>query len=197
MSITPTIYAITDPKYYNTTEELLNIIRSFIKQGIKYIQYRDKNIEPTLYFERAQKIQQICRQHSVHFFINDHIEIAVALESNLHIGQTDLLQFSEQQRQKINMLGITCHNDITLAIKAQQFNPSYISVGRFFSSQTKPNAKSAKIEDIETFRKLPNRLCLIGGINFENIKTLPYITSDLIAMCACLHDNLCKTHKID
>ena len=69
------------------------------------------------------------------------------------------------------IIGITCHNSISLAKAALNNNADYIAFGAFNSSKTKRvkyNASTNIIKKVRKITKLP--IVAIGGINPKTIK---------------------------
>ncbi len=79
-------------------------------------------------------------------------------------------------------MGVSCYNSLERAIEAQESGANYIAFGSFYLSQTKPDAKRAKIELLIQANKILNiPIVAIGGITPENGKILIDAGADFIA----------------
>ena len=83
------------------------------------------------------------------------------------------------------IIGVTCHDSLTLAEKAISEGASYIAFGRFFSSATKPDARSATLPLLTVAKQqFPNNMIVaIGGITLENANQALDAGADMIAVC--------------
>ena len=88
----------------------------------------------------------------------------------IHLGQNDMDAKSARERLGNHfIIGVTCHNSLELAIKAEQNGADYVALGAIFKSSTKPNATHCpltKVEEIKKFISIP--IVGIGGINLTN-----------------------------
>jgi thiamine-phosphate pyrophosphorylase len=181
----PSIYAIS-PMQENTIV-LLEQIHAAIKGGVRLVQYRDKTLNLTKRIEQAQALRQLCTAHSVLFLINDDVELAKTCHADgVHLGQSDMA--IEQARAQLGeqaIIGITCHDSLTLAQQAAAKGADYLSFGCFFPSKTKPNAKPADLAIIKQAKEqfqLP--ITAIGGITAQNATQVIEFGADLLAIGA-------------
>jgi thiamine-phosphate pyrophosphorylase len=62
-----------------------------LKAGLRWIQYRDKDIDRRGSFEEALKLREITRDYGACLVVNDHVDIAAAVDADgVHLGQNDL-----------------------------------------------------------------------------------------------------------
>ena len=88
------------------------------------------------------------------------------------------------------IIGITCHNSITLAKKAIKDNASYIALGAFYPSKTKKIEKRANIKILNRIKKNTNiPIVAIGGINSENYKNLLLNNANFLAISGYIWKN--------
>ncbi|MDC3034240.1 thiamine phosphate synthase, partial [Candidatus Pelagibacter sp.] len=122
----------------------------------------------------GRKIKNICNKNKVKFLINDDPLLALKLGADgCHLGQKDM---NIKKAKKIigkQIIGITCHNSLTLAKKAIRDKPSYLAFGAFYSSKTKKTKHVANIKILNKIKKITKTpIVAIGGINSENYKNL-------------------------
>jgi thiamine-phosphate pyrophosphorylase len=179
------IYAITDPNLLTTPTQLLTAVDAALSEGVRIIQYRDKSASAQEKLERARAIVKLCAQYNALSIINDSIELAIASHaSGVHLGQTDgCIRTAKQQLPSESIIGVTCHNNVSLALKAQAQGASYAAFGRFFPSNTKPHAKPADISClVEAKQQLSIPVVAIGGITQHNMPQLINAGADCIAV---------------
>ncbi len=185
----PNLYAIT-PLQENTAI-LIDQIHAAIQGGVRLVQYRDKNLKPELRIEQALALRQLCSDHQALLLINDDVELAKRCEADgVHLGQSDMpIVQARAILGEQAIIGITCHNSLTLAQDAAKQGADYLSFGCFFPSNTKPLAKPADLITLQHAKgqfKLP--IVAIGGINKGNAHLLLRSGADLLAICAGIFD---------
>ncbi len=107
-----------------------------------------------------------------------------------HLGQKDMDIKIAKKILGNKIIGITCHNSITLAKKAIKAKASYIAFGAFYSSKTKKtkHVTSVKIlKKVKKFTKIP--IVAIGGINSENYKNLLLNKANFLAISSYIWKN--------
>ncbi|GAA3944668.1 thiamine phosphate synthase [Litoribacillus peritrichatus] len=179
------IYAITDPNLLTSEQQLLDGVAQALAAGVSIIQYRDKQATQAQKLFRAKAITELCNQHQAKCIINDSLSLALAANAHgVHLGQTDgSIAQARAALPNDAIVGVTCHDDLQLAIKAQNEGASYVAFGRFFPSNTKPQAKPAKISVLfEAKQQLSIPVVAIGGINQHNIDQIIRTGVDSIAI---------------
>lgn len=183
----PRLYAIS-PAQENTAV-LQQQMLAVLKNGVPWVQYRDKHLPALKRLEQAQMLRQLCTQYGAQLFINDDVELAKTCHADgIHLGQSDvpLIQARAQLGSDI-IIGITCHDRLELAQQAVTQGADYISFGCFFPSITKPDAKRASLCVLTEAKKqfsLP--IVAIGGITLENAPSVIEAGADILALSAGL-----------
>ncbi len=139
----------------------------------------------------GKKILKICKKNNVKFIINDDPILTKELRADgCHLGQNDM---NIKEARKIignKIIGITCHNSIKLAKKAIKENADYLAFGAFFSTKTKKPKFKASIKILNDVKKLTKTpLIAIGGINFDNYKSLILNNADFLAISGYIWKN--------
>jgi thiamine-phosphate pyrophosphorylase len=139
----------------------------------------------------GKKIKNICKKNRVKFLINDDPILAKRLGADgCHLGQKDM---NIKEARKIigkKIIGITCHNSITLAKKAIKAKASYLAFGAFYSSKTKKTKYSANIKILKKIKKITKTpIVAIGGINSENYKNLLLNNANFLAISGYVWSN--------
>ena len=183
------VYAITDSKLLPTDELLLSKVEAALKGGAQVIQYRDKSTDKQKRFRQASALLILCTTYNVPLIINDDVELTVSINaSGVHLGQQDI---PLTQARKIlgahKIIGVTCHDSITLAKQAEQDGATYVAFGACFSSTTKPDADTllhAVLSEAKNQLNIP--IVAIGGINSENASLVIQTGVDMIAVVSAL-----------
>jgi len=183
------LYAITDSQLM-PAEKLFSGVEAALKGGCRYVQYRDKSHNSAQRLSDAKKILVLCNQYRANLIINDDLQLASHINAQgVHLGQGDGdVKAARALLGGAATIGVTCHDSLDLAEKAIADGASYIAFGRFFSSNTKPDARRAPLDLLTQARaKFPNILiAAIGGITPENAKELLAAGADIIAVCHSL-----------
>jgi thiamine-phosphate pyrophosphorylase len=176
---------ITDSKYidYNNIDEVLVKV---LDGGVKILQFRDKNIDDKEFLKYALQIQKICARYGCLFIINDRFEIAHKIGADgVHLGIDDISEERFLQIRDIydGVIGISCYADIKRGVKYQNMGSDYVAFGSMFSSVTKPLAKVVPMTTIiKAKQEIDIPICVIGGINSKNIKTVVNLNIDMVAI---------------
>ncbi len=177
------LYVITDHRLMG--KDLLTQAEQAILGGASLLQYRDKSTDTCRREREALALAQLCEQHKVRFIINDDPALALKTGADgIHLGQSDGDIGSIRDtlgRDKI--IGVTCHASLEKALAAEQAGADYVAFGRFFPSQTKPDAPAAEIDILRQARhQLTITVVAIGGISAENGGALVAAGADMLAV---------------
>lgn len=183
------LYAITDSDLL-PGEKLFSAVEAALKGGCKFVQYRDKSTDKEKRFNDATALLILCNNYEANLIINDDMELAKKISAHgVHLGQDDGDPKSARALLGANaIIGVTCHDSLEFAQKAIDEGASYIAFGRFFSSNTKPDARPATLNLLtQAKEKFPNLMIVaIGGITLENAKSVVDAGADIIAVCHSL-----------
>jgi len=183
------LYAITQTGY-ESTDDIFNDVIAAIRGGATVIQYRDKNPVDAAFI--AHELVKICHQHNIPLIINDDVDLAMLTKADgVHLGKDDGEITSARRRLgDAAIIGVSCYNSVERALAAQSLGATYIALGRFFPSSSKPLAAPA---DVETLRQVKAAIHLpivaIGGILPENGGQLLAAGADLLAVIGGVFDN--------
>ncbi len=181
------LYVITDRALVT---DLLVAVEQALCAGARIIQYRDKQSGWKIRLQQADAIKTLCRRHQAYIIINDDIDLALAIGADgVHLGEADAEIAEAKARLGDQVLiGYSCYNQLTRALRAQQQGADYVAFGRFFPSYSKPNARLATIDLIKHARpQLQIPIVAIGGIT--SLNAAPLIEAGVDAL-AVIHDVL-------
>ncbi len=183
------IYLISPNKIY---KKFFKDLQKVLETGkINFFQLRLKKYSFKHKILIGKKIKNICKQNNVKFLINDDPILAKRLcADGCHLGQKDV---NIKEARKIigkKIIGITCHNSITLAKIAIKTKASYIALGAFYSSKTKKTSHEANIKILKKIKKITKTpIVAIGGINSENYKNLLLNNANFLAISGYVWNN--------
>ena len=139
----------------------------------------------------GKRIKKICKKFNVKFLINDDVQLAIKLNADgCHLGQNDMDILDARKLIRGKIIGITCHNSITLADTALKNKADYIAFGSFYSSKTKKVKYKASINLLRKVRKITKKpIVAIGGINLKNYENLLLNKANLLAISGYIWKN--------
>ena len=173
------------PKFYSDLDKVLSLKKTEFFQ-LRLKKTSEKKIELI-----GKKIKKICKKYKVKFLINDDPYLAKKLNADgCHLGQkdTDILTARKILGKKI--IGVTCHNSISLAKKALDQKANYLAFGAFYSSKTKKVKYKANVSVLKKIKKITNKpIVAIGGINNKNYKNLLLNNANFLAISGYIFNN--------
>ena len=183
------IYAISDDILM--PENLaLEYAREILECGVKFFQFRSKKAVKNE--KLASEILNLCEKFGAKFIVNDDVKFAKKIGANaVHLGKDDEnIKEAFEILGKDAYVGVSCYNDISLAINAAKNGVSYVAFGSVFTSPTKQNAPKCGLEVVKEAKQILNLpVCVIGGINETNIGSLSLAKPDLIAVISAIYKN--------
>ncbi len=171
--------------FYRDLEELFKTKKiSFFQLRLKKNTFKEKLII-------GKKINKICKKYKVKFIVNDDPYLAKKLKSDgCHLGQKDMDISHARKILRNKIIGITCHNSISLVKKAVKNNANYIAIGAFNASKTKKVKFRSNIKLLKSVKKITNLpVVAIGGINKINYKNLLLNKANFLAISGYIWKN--------
>lgn len=142
--------------------------------GADIVQLRSKTLTDAALYRLGLKIRKIADRRHKLLFVNDRVDLALALGADgVHVGQDDLpvsvVRKMARAAKRRFWIGKSTHS-LDQALSAARERPDYIGVGPIFSTPTK---KLYTPVGLNLIRQIRNRVRLpfvvIGGINSLNI----------------------------
>lgn len=163
------LYAITGEQFH-PGRDLLEVMEEAILGGADIIQLRDKKSSKRELLAKAYALRELTAKHGVTFIVNDHIDIALAVDADgVHLGQGDLPLAEARKIMGDKIIGISTHH-IDEARRAQAEGADYIGAGPVFATQTKEGAKPVTTEYIrQVAEEIEIPFVAIGGIKLHNV----------------------------
>ena len=144
-----------------------------LEAGIRWVQYREKHKTKREMFCEALKLKELARKYHACLIINDHADIALAVDADgVHLGQDDLPLAEARRIMGKRIIGISTHS-ADEAIQAEQGGADYIGFGPVFHTETKDAGAPKGVEALRRIRnsvKIP--VVAIGGIKAGNARSV-------------------------
>lgn len=176
---------ITDRKYSNLP--LYDMINIVLRAGVKCIQYREKDLTRRKIYVNAAALRELTLAFDAKLIINDHADIALAVEADgVHLGQDDLPLKEARKIMGDRIVGISTHN-LDEAKEAQLGGADYIGFGPIFHTTTKDAGPPKGIDNIRTIKEnvgIP--VVAIGGISLDNIVPVIEAGADAVALATAI-----------
>jgi len=182
------LYAITDESLIPEAQ-FHHIIKQALQGGATIIQYRDKSDNDEKRKRQATELRTLCNQYNALLLINDDLELAQYVNADgIHLGENDAsIPEARETLGAAAIIGVSCYNQLELAIKAESEGANYVAFGAFFTSTIKPEARAAELDllsEARTHLNIP--ICAIGGITTNNAKQVFDAGADMAAVISGL-----------
>ena len=166
----------------------LEVLEAVIRGGSKIIQLREKEYPKRDLYNLALKFREITSRAGVLLIINDHLDIALAVDADgVHLGQEDLPVQAARRLSSELLIGASSHS-LEQALQAQKDGADYINIGPIFSTKTKEGVES--VLGPETIAKISPQIrvpfTVMGGINEENIDQVLAYGARRVAMVTAI-----------
>lgn len=175
------IYFITDRTYCDLP--IVDMVLPVLRAGIRVIQYRDKDRTRREIYEEAVRLRELTRRFGATLIINDHADIARAVDADgLHLGQEDL-PLREARKVVGDMLtGISTHS-LEQARTAEAEGADYIGFGPIFQTTTKDAGSPQGLDNLSLIKQnVSIPVVAIGGISLETAQSVFNAGADAIAV---------------
>ncbi|MCH9644913.1 MAG: thiamine phosphate synthase [Gammaproteobacteria bacterium] len=175
MSIDLSLYLIVEGVSQQPSR-YLPIVRLALKNGVTAVQLRQKHSSLLQKYSMALYLRQITNEFGVPLIINDHVDIAMAVNADgVHVGQQDLpCQCVRSLLGKSKVIGCSVSSQKDIALTHVD-SVDYLGVGPIYSTETKKNAApEIGMNGLKQTRALSLKkpLVAIGGIDVTNIAAI-------------------------
>ena len=169
------LYLVLDPDLCGGAEGMVRTARLAAENGATVVQLRAPNWKKRQWLITARELKSVLKPFGVPLIINDHIDIALAVDADgVHVGQDDL-PVAEVRRLigPDKWLGLSVTNAEQLA-EVPYGSVDYLGIGPVYPTGTKSDA--APVVGVPAFAELvaASRLPVvaIGGIQASNCQSL-------------------------
>ena len=149
----------------------LEVLEAVIRGGGRIIQLREKDRSAGDFYRLALKFREITSRAGTLLIINDHLDIALAVEADgVHLGREDLPVPVARRLAPDLLIGASSHS-LEEALEAEREGADYVNIGPIFPTGTKEGITRflgpGAIRTIAPHLKVP--WTVMGGINGANI----------------------------
>jgi thiamine-phosphate diphosphorylase len=177
------VYYVADPE--QTDRDFLTLVDAALAGGVTSLQLRAKQMGGRAMFDLASALRDRCAAAGVLFFVNDRVDVAVAVAADgVHVGVHDLPL--EETRRLIGDGMVLGYSPLNLeeAAAARGRGADYVGLGPVFGTSSKVDAQpelglTALGEQIRA-ADLP--AVGIGGIDEANAETVIRAGADGVAV---------------
>lgn len=166
----------------------MEVAKQAIDAGARLVQLRDKTREKGLQLSLSQSLAGICHQAAVPFIVNDHVDLALAVNAGgVHVGQKDLPVAVVRRLVGSEMIVGVSTNNPDEARQAEADGADYVSVGRLYDTSSKADTRPATTDTVRAVKaavSLP--VCAIGGINESNVDDVIAAGADMVAVISAV-----------
>ncbi|MSP13687.1 MAG: thiamine phosphate synthase [Chloroflexi bacterium] len=164
------VYVITDAALSRGRSHL-EVIEAAIRGGATVVQYREKSVSTRQMIKEGEALQELCRAHGIPLFINDRVDIALAIKADgVHVGQEDMPAVIVRRLVGPEVLIGVSAETVELARQAAAEGADYLGAGSVFATSTKADAGVPigldRLAAIVKAMTVP--VVAIGGINTGN-----------------------------
>jgi len=161
-----TLYLITDRTL--TGKRTINeVVEEACRAGLRAVQLRERNLDALQLLNLAKQIRVITRKYNARLFVNDRIDIALAVDADgVQLRETSL-PVAEAKRllPKEKLVGVSVHS-IERAVQTENEGADFIVFGTVFETRSKPELpEPAGTQPIvEITQKVSIPVFAVGGI---------------------------------
>jgi thiamine-phosphate pyrophosphorylase len=167
------LYLVTD-RNQTGGRDLLWVLEQALDGGVKAIQLREKDLSGRDLFSLAEKVCKLCQAYNAALFINDRIDVALAVDAaGVQLSQTSLPVATTRALlgpQKI--IGTSTHS-LQEAREAEQNGADFVLFGPVYLTASK--AAYGAPQGVPALKTIVDNISLpvyaIGGIKPENIES--------------------------
>ncbi len=169
------LYTFVDTAYLHGLAPEL-VAQQLCDGGSDLIQLRAKNSPPDAIRRMAEKILAVTRRANVGFVINDHLDIAREVGTDIcHLGQEDFFEAGHTHVSQIQdarvrtLIGLSTHAPAQ-AQRALEAGADYIAIGPIYATGTKPTAQPVTLDYVRwAAAQVTVPWFAIGGINLQTL----------------------------
>ncbi len=164
------LYAVLSPDLMPS--DPLRGARQALEGGIRVLQLRCKGLgwPDRAILSLAGRILPLCRRKGVPFFLNDRVDLALALGADgVHLGQSDLtVSQARALAGRRLLIGVSTHT-VRQIREACRRDIDYLAVGPVFPTLTKPHRGAVGLDLLRTLPAAHPPAFAIGGITRDNL----------------------------
>ena len=168
------LYLITD-RTQTKGRDLLWVLEQALDAGAKAIQLREKDLGGRDLFLLAEKISKLCQSYRSALFINERIDIALAMDAaGVQLGNGSVpIAVARRLLGAQKMIGSSTHS-LDEAMQAQQRGADFVLFGPVYLTRSK--APYGAPQGLDRLKEIVEKISLpvyaIGGIKLDYVPDL-------------------------
>ena len=181
------LYLVLDTMALKGRDEV-EVAAAAIRGGARVIQLRDKQRSKSELLTMARRLRDLCGEKGALFIVNDHLDIALAVNADgLHLGQDDLPLAEARRILPMDMLvGCSTHSTAE-AVRSQTNGADYVAGGSIYPTTSKEKFKLVGLDTLRRTRsKVSVPLIAIGGVNHTNVQEVMKAGADSVAVISAV-----------
>jgi thiamine-phosphate pyrophosphorylase len=181
------LYLITDR--HLTRVPLPEAVQQALRGGVRAVQVREKDLPVQELLALAQGLRNITRKFGARLFINDRVDVAVAVGADgVHLGHKSMPAAAVRKIVGEKMLiGVSTHS-LAEAMNAERAGADFITFGPIFVTPSK--MKFGAPTGVEALGSVKEHVRIpvlgLGGIVLDNILLVLRAGADGIAMVSAI-----------
>lgn len=181
------LYLITDRRLTGE-KPLIAAAEEAIKGGLRAIQLREKDLGTRELLKLAYDLRKLCLKHDARLFINDRVDIAIAVDADgVHLSRESIPPYAVRRLSRKLIIGSSAHS-IAEAEQAEKDGADFITLGPIYPTPSKLNF--GRPIGLETLRLVSKHLSIpvfaIGGINLDNLNDALNSGADGVAVVSAI-----------
>ena len=167
------LYVVTS-REFSAGRQTEAIVGAVLKAGVSLIQLREKGLSKLEFLAMAREVRRLTAEAGALLIINDHLDIARAVDADgVHLGQDDLPVAEARRLAPDLILGASTHSEDE-AVAAEKAGASYVNIGPLFPTGTKEGAaRWLGVEGLKAIAPLVSiPFTVMGGIKRQHIPAL-------------------------
>jgi thiamine-phosphate pyrophosphorylase len=168
----PPLYFVTD-HHLTGGRPQLEVIRAALQGGIRFLQYRDKELSDADFAIEATPIVALAKSFGATVLFNDRVELAARLGADgVHLGQDDMPPLDARRILGPKaIIGLSTHNEPEVLASSTQ-PVTYINIGPVLPTATKDHSQYPALgldEVLRLSRLTPFPWTTMGGIKSHHL----------------------------
>ncbi len=188
-STQPGVYAVLDLEALGARQlDPIEVAEAMLEAGVAALQLRAKSLAIRPLVQLATTLAERTSARGIPFFVNDRLDVALAVGAGVHLGQSD---FPLQRALGLAAglpVGVSTHDAAQLH-EALAAGPAYVAFGPVFATASKRDAEP--VVGLHGLARAaaharPTPLVAIGGITLERAPEVVRAGATLVAAIAGL-----------
>jgi thiamine-phosphate pyrophosphorylase len=168
------VYLVSD-RNQTRDRDLFWVLEQALDAGIKAIQLREKDLDGKQLFLLAEKLRRMCSRYHAALFINDRIDVALAVDADgVQLAKTSLpIPIARELLGDARMIGVSIHS-LEEAQEAARSSADFLLFGPVYFTASK--AAYGAPQGLAALKKIVENIALpvyaIGGIQPDNVEAV-------------------------